>query len=75
MIGAFLRLWENDKRTVIFVTHDVDEALLLSDTIYIIKGEPAKVCGRFEVEAPRSARDLADDAMLQLRKEIYKALS
>lgn len=70
-----MRLWENDKRTVIFVTHDIDEALLLSDTIYIIKGEPAKVCGRFEVSEPQRERDLASDGLLRLRKQVYRALT
>ena len=75
MTEAFLKLWEADRRTVIFVTHDIDEALLLSDAIYVIKGVPAKICGRFEVSEPQRERDLASDGLLRLRKQVYRALT
>lgn len=44
----FKVILEKDKRTVIFVTHDVDEALYLGDIIYIFGDNPTKVLGRFE---------------------------
>ncbi len=43
MMLSFQKLWQESKRTVIFITHDVDEAILLSDTIFIIKNRPAKI--------------------------------
>ena len=43
MILSFKKLFNESKRTVLFITHDIDEAILLSDTIYIIKDRPAEV--------------------------------
>lgn len=43
MMISFQKLWQESKRTVIFITHDVDESILLSDTIFIIKNRPAKI--------------------------------
>ena len=49
-----MRLWEGTRRTVIMVTHDVDEALLLADRIVMMTNGPAATIGRiFEVEFPR----------------------
>lgn len=43
MILLFKKLWNESKRTVLFITHDVDEAVTLSDFIYILNEKPAKI--------------------------------
>lgn len=43
MILSFQKLFKESKRTVLFITHDIDEAVLLSNTIYIINNRPAEV--------------------------------
>ena len=48
MINLFERLWNIDKRTVLFITHDVDEAIFMSDFIYVIKNRPAEIIGKIE---------------------------
>jgi len=48
ILSSFQRLWSESKRTVIFITHDIDEAVLLSHTIYVIKNRPANVISKFE---------------------------
>ncbi len=68
---AFLKLWERDKRTVVFVTHDIDEALLLSDKIQIISGSPAKITDAFDISPNQSERKLTDKNITGLRNEIY----
>ena len=47
---TFFRSYENDsmRRTVLFVTHDISEALRLSDAIYVLSGRPAGIAGKFE---------------------------
>lgn len=40
LISAFRKIWQNDRRTVIFVTHDIDEALLLGNEIYVFSKPP-----------------------------------
>jgi NitT/TauT family transport system ATP-binding protein len=44
----FLKLWEKDKRTVIFVTHDIGEALKLGSLIYIFSRPEVKLAGMFK---------------------------
>ena len=52
-----LKLWEGDgnqkKKTVVFVTHDVDEAILLSDRIIMMKANPGQVNKEIKVPLPR----------------------
>ncbi len=48
-----LGIWERDRPTVLFVTHDVDEALLLSDRVYVLGPRPAKVTASIQVDFPR----------------------
>jgi ABC-type nitrate/sulfonate/bicarbonate transport system ATPase subunit len=44
-----------DRHTVLLVTHDVEEALYLSDRVLVLSSRPAKVADRIEIEAPRAA--------------------
>jgi NitT/TauT family transport system ATP-binding protein len=48
-----LRLWEEWKSTVLFVTHDVDEAVMLSDKVMVMSSRPGTVLGSFTVDLPR----------------------
>lgn len=47
---TFFRAYENDalRRTVLFVTHDIFEALRLADTIYVLSGSPVEIAGKFD---------------------------
>ncbi len=49
----FLEVMEEIKLSTIFITHDVDEAILISDRIYIMKGEPAGLSEDIPVSAPK----------------------
>jgi NitT/TauT family transport system ATP-binding protein len=40
LMKSFISLWNEDKRTVIFITHDMDEAMLLADYVFILEGKP-----------------------------------
>lgn len=46
LIQSFLKLWNQDKRTVVFVTHDLDEAMSFAHYIYILEGRPLKIRDR-----------------------------
>ena len=48
-----LRLWEEWKSTVLFVTHDVDEAVMLSDKVLVMSSRPGTVLGSFNVDLAR----------------------
>jgi NitT/TauT family transport system ATP-binding protein len=53
MHEILMRVWEKHKSTVIFVTHDVDEALLLSDRVHVMSVAPGRIVRTLEVRAPR----------------------
>jgi len=48
-----LRLWEQFHQTVLFITHDVDEALLLSDTVHVMTARPGRIKQRLRIQLPR----------------------
>jgi len=47
------QIWQEMGKTILFVTHDVDEALLLSDEILLLSRRPGTVLRRFMVDLPR----------------------
>ena len=51
--GWYLRLLEETRITTIFITHDIDEAIFLSDKIYVLSGRPGRIAGELRVDFPR----------------------
>jgi NitT/TauT family transport system ATP-binding protein len=51
-----LELWQERRTTVVFVTHDVDEALLLADRLVVMRGHPGEVAAELEIDVPRANR-------------------
>ncbi|WP_179033344.1 ABC transporter ATP-binding protein [Paenibacillus kribbensis] len=52
-----LRMWEKNRRSVLFITHSIEEALLLSDRIYVLSARPASMMHVVEVPFPRPRRE------------------
>jgi ABC-type nitrate/sulfonate/bicarbonate transport system ATPase subunit len=69
-----LRIWEARKKTVIFVTHSIDEALVLSDRIILLSAHPGRVQKEFRIALPRP-RTRSDPRLNALYEEIWKGLS
>ncbi len=53
MTVELLRIWSKDKKTVLFVTHSIDEAVFLSDRVVVLKCRPARVKEIIPIEIPR----------------------
>jgi len=49
-----LEIWRETRKTVLFVTHDVEEALKLSDRVVVMEAEPGTVSEIVEIEPPRT---------------------
>lgn len=49
LMNSFMKLWKEDKRTVLFITHDIDESIKLSNNIYILKESPAKIIKKISI--------------------------
>lgn len=64
------------KLTTLFITHDIDEAILLSDRVYILSGQPGRIAAGLQIEAPRP-RDLSfslSGAFLEYKKQVLTLL-
>jgi NitT/TauT family transport system ATP-binding protein len=62
MQDELLSIWAGDRRTVIFVTHDIEEAILLGDRVVVMSGRPASIIADIPVHLKRPRnfpRDLA----------------
>lgn len=74
MQNELLDLWQQDQRTVVFITHSIEEALLLSDRVLVSTARPGIIKASFEVPFPRprdeSLRSTPD--FVQLRAEIHQ---
>lgn len=67
---------ERHHPTVIFISHDVEEALLLSDRVYVFSHRPAKIklVIRVNLPRPRGRAMLVDEEFIRLKKELLEAL-
>ena len=69
-----LEIWEETKKTVIFITHSVDEAVYLSDRIIVLTPRPGRVCRIFPVDLPRP-RDRTGLEFAQVRREVLDLIN
>ena len=76
MQELLLELWERDRKTVLFVTHDIDEALILSDRVVVMSARPGRICETIEVNLPRprSHELITDPAYVELRHTLFEQL-
>jgi ABC-type nitrate/sulfonate/bicarbonate transport system ATPase subunit len=72
-----LKRWDDDHRTVIFITHDVDEALLLGDRVIVLTERPARIREEIKVNLPRPRNTEAlvtDPEYVRMRARIMHLL-
>nr|WP_019123212.1 ABC transporter ATP-binding protein [Brevibacillus massiliensis] len=69
-------IWETQKRSVLFVTHSIEEALFLSDTIYVFSNKPTNVLKKITVpfSRPRAEEVMEMPVFHELKREIYQLL-
>lgn len=70
----YLKVMEEIKLSTLFITHDIDEAILLSDRIYIMSGNPAGISAELVVEEPkpRSGEFLLSDTFMEYKRRIKR---
>ena len=74
LIRIFSRMWQTDKRTVVFVTHDVDEALLLGSDIIVLSRPPAQIILKKRIDLPYEKRSLESEYLKKLEQDLMAAL-
>jgi ABC-type nitrate/sulfonate/bicarbonate transport system ATPase subunit len=73
MQDEVLRLWENRRTTMLLVTHDIDEAIYMSDRILIMTPAPGRIDREIDIDLARP-RDRTSDSFLRFRSEILEHL-
>jgi NitT/TauT family transport system ATP-binding protein len=73
MRGELLRIWEAERKTIIFVTHDIDEAVQLADRVIVLSARPARIQRIVDIDIPHP-RDISSLVYLSLRDGILEAI-
>lgn len=68
-----LRIWREQQRTVVFITHSVNEAIFLADRILVMSSRPGQIKAEWQVDAPRP-RDMTSEELLQIERQVYVLL-
>jgi ABC-type nitrate/sulfonate/bicarbonate transport system ATPase subunit len=71
-----LQVWSDLGRTVVFVTHDVDEAIFLSDRVAVMSARPGSIREVFEIDLPRPRgfELLTSDAFTNVKRRVLELL-
>lgn len=73
MRRELLRIWTAEKKTIVFVTHDIEESVQLADRVVVMSARPARIQRIVEIDIPHP-RDLSDPRYLQLRDQIFEEI-
>ncbi len=73
MRRELLRIWEAERKTIVFVTHDIDEAVQLADRVVVMSARPARVQQIVKINIPHP-RDLSSPRYLELRDGIFEQI-
>ena len=73
LYGDIQRIWIESGKTIVFVTHDVREAVCLGDRVALMSPRPGRLCREFPIDLPRP-RDINSGSVAKLAAEIAAAL-
>jgi NitT/TauT family transport system ATP-binding protein len=73
MRGELLRIWQTERRTILFVTHDIDEAVQLADRVVVLSSRPARIKDILTIDIPHP-RNISSPHYLELRDELLKQI-
>ena len=73
-LQAYLLLLQTEfKKSILMVTHDVEEALLLADDLLVLTAAPMRICERFRLDMPKP-RNIADRSFLEIKSRVLARL-
>lgn len=73
MRWELLRIWQSEQRTIICVTHDIDEAVQLADRVVVLSSRPAKIQDIITIDIPRP-RNISSPHYLELRDKLLRQI-
>lgn len=71
--SELLRIWAAEKKTILFVTHDIEESVQLADRIVVMTARPGRIARIVDVDIPRP-RDLSAKRYLEIRDGIFEEI-
>lgn len=76
MQELLLGIWEKEQKTVLFVTHDIDEALFLGDVVYVMSARPGRIIDTIDVglERPRHYDIITTPQFIEFKRRIMSSL-
>ncbi len=76
MQELLLKVWEKHRTTVVFITHDVEEAIFLSDRVIVMSSLPGRLKTQIEVPTPRprSYEVMTDSAFVDIKRRVIEAI-
>ena len=73
MRADLIRIWQEERKTILFVTHDIEEAVQLADRVLVMTRRPATIRADVKGDLPR-LRDLHAPGYIQARDQIFAAM-
>jgi NitT/TauT family transport system ATP-binding protein len=73
MRGELLRIWQAEQKTILFVTHDIEESVQLADRVVVMTARPARIRRIVPIDLPHP-RDLSSRRYLELRDGIFEEI-
>jgi len=73
MRGELLRIWEAERKTILFVTHYIEESVQLADRVVVMSARPARIRRIVEIDIPHP-RDISSRRYLELRDGIFEEI-
>ena len=73
MRGELLRIWEAERKTILFVTHDIEESVQLADRVIVMSARPARIRRIVDIDIPHP-RDISSRRYLELRDGIFEEI-
>jgi len=73
MRAEIIRIWESERKTILFVTHDVDESIQLADRIVVLSSRPGRIADIVQVDLPHP-RDIASPAYGRVKARLFELL-
>jgi ABC-type nitrate/sulfonate/bicarbonate transport system ATPase subunit len=73
MRGELLRIWQAERKTILFVTHDIEESVQLADRVVVMTARPARIRRIVPIDLPHP-RDLSSLRYLELRDGIFEEI-
>ena len=73
MRAEIIRIWEQEKKTILFVTHDVDESIQIADRVVVMSSRPGRIVDVVEIGMPHP-RNLSSPEYARIKTRLYEKL-